>query len=109
MGVGGKGEAGAAVAQHTGHGLDINSVLQGEGRKGVPQIVEADMLQPGILENFLMQLYHRIGMVHATGHWRGEQVGNVGVFVVFLFQKLCGFFGQGNFSYGIVSLGRLYR
>ncbi len=36
MGVGGKGEPGAAVAQHAGYGLDIDSVLQGKGREGVP-------------------------------------------------------------------------
>ena len=36
MGVGGKGESGAAVSQHAGYGLDIDSVLQGKGRKGVP-------------------------------------------------------------------------
>ena len=32
-GVGGKGESGAAVTQHTGYGLDIDSVLQGEGNR----------------------------------------------------------------------------
>ena len=31
VGVGGEGEACAAVTQHTGHGLDIDSVLQGKG------------------------------------------------------------------------------
>ena len=36
MGVGGKGESGAAVSQHTGHGLDIDAILQGEGCEGVP-------------------------------------------------------------------------
>ena len=36
VGVGGEGEACTAVTQHTGHGLDIDSVLQGKGCKGVP-------------------------------------------------------------------------
>ena len=36
MGVGGKGESGTAVSQHTGYGLYIDSVLQGEGCEGVP-------------------------------------------------------------------------
>ena len=36
MGVGGKGESSAAVSQHAGYGLDIDSVLQGEGCEGVP-------------------------------------------------------------------------
>ena len=36
MGVGGKSESGAAVPQHAGYGLNIDAVLQGEGREGVP-------------------------------------------------------------------------
>ena len=36
VGVGGQGEPGAAVTQHAGYGLDIDSVLQGQGREGVP-------------------------------------------------------------------------
>ena len=71
MGVGGEGESGAAVSQHTGHGLDIDSVLQGQGREGVPQVVEVDMLHPGILKDLLMELYHRIGVVHPSRHRRG--------------------------------------
>ena len=93
MGVGGKGESGAAVPQHAGYGLDIDSVLQGQGCEGVAQIVEADMLQPGILEDLLMELYHRIGVVHSIGYRRGEQVGVARVLVVFLFQQFYGFLG----------------
>ena len=37
----------------------------------VPQIVEADVFQPGIPQDLLMELYHRIGVVHSTGHRRG--------------------------------------
>ena len=36
MGVGGEGESGTAVSQHTGHGLDIDAVLQGKGCEGMP-------------------------------------------------------------------------
>ena len=71
VGVGGESEACAAVSQHAGHGFYIDSVLQGKGRECVPQIVEADMFQSGILKDLLMELYHRIGVVHSTGHRRG--------------------------------------
>ena len=53
MGVGCEGESGTAVPQHAGHSFDINAVLQGQGREGMPQIVEADVFQPGILEDLL--------------------------------------------------------
>ena len=36
MGIGGKGESGAAMTQHAGYSLDIDSVLQGKGSEGVP-------------------------------------------------------------------------
>ena len=41
MGIGVQGESGGEVAQHAGDGLDINTILQGEGGKGVPKLVEA--------------------------------------------------------------------
>ncbi len=72
VGVGGEGESCTAMPQHTGYGLYIDALLQGKGCEGVPQIVEADMLQIGILEDLLMELYHRIGMVHSASHRRGE-------------------------------------
>ena len=93
MGVGGKGESGTAVTQHAGHGFYIDAVLQGEGSEGVSEIMEADVFQPSILEDLLMELHHRIGVVHPSGHRRGEQVGIVGMLVVFLLQKLHGFLG----------------
>ena len=71
VGVGSEGEPGTAVPQHAGYGLYIDSVLQGEGCEGVPQIMEADMFQSGILENLLMELHHRIGVIHPSGHRRG--------------------------------------
>ena len=74
MGVGGQGESGAAVSQHTGHGFDIDAVLQGKSCEGVAQIVEADMFQPSILEDLLMELYYRIGVVHSSGHRRGGAI-----------------------------------
>lgn len=42
VGIGSKGESGTAVTEHTGYGLDIDAILQGKGREGVTQIMEAD-------------------------------------------------------------------
>ncbi len=41
VGVGAQGEAGVVVAQHGGDGLDVYAVLEGQGGKGVAEIVEA--------------------------------------------------------------------
>ena len=108
MGVGSEGESSAAVTQHTGYGLDIDSVLQGQGCEGMPQVVKTDMLQPRILEDLLMELHHRIGVVHSAAYRRGEQVGISGVLIVFLFQQFHSFRGQGDSPHGVVGLGWLY-
>ena len=45
VGVGGQGEARAAVAQHGGDGFYIDAVLQRQRCEGVAEIVEANVLQ----------------------------------------------------------------
>ena len=42
IGVGVQGEACGEVTEHTGHRLDVHAILQSDGRKGVPEIVESD-------------------------------------------------------------------
>ena len=43
MGVGVQGEACGEVTQHAGHGLDIHTVLEGDGGEGVAEIMESDL------------------------------------------------------------------
>lgn len=38
----------------------------------VPEIVEADVLQSGVLEDLLVEFYHRVRVVHFPGSGRGE-------------------------------------
>ena len=47
------------MAQHGGEGLDVHAVFQGHGGEGVAQIVEADLLTPGPLQNDLEPPKHR--------------------------------------------------
>ena len=42
MGVGVQGESGAVVTKHTLHRFDIYSILECQGRKRVPKLVEAE-------------------------------------------------------------------
>ena len=51
----------------------------------VSELMEADVFQSGILEDLLMELYHRIGVIHPTGCRRGEPVRISGMLIVFLF------------------------
>ena len=57
----------------------------GEGREGVSELMEADVFQSGILEDLLMELYHRIGVIHPAAYRRGKQIGIAGMLIVFLF------------------------
>ena len=43
MGIGIQGEACGEVTQHTGHRLDIHTILERDGCEGVAQIVESDL------------------------------------------------------------------
>ena len=74
MGVGAEGEACVVVAQHTADGFDIDSILEGYGGKGMSEAMERDVLQIGILENFLVELRNGVGVVHFTSGWGWEHV-----------------------------------
>lgn len=64
VGVDAEDEARIEMVQHTGHGFDIHTILQGCSGKGVPQIMESEMLQPGLLQDFLMEIHQTVRVVH---------------------------------------------
>ena len=43
VGVGVQGEACGEVAEHAGYRLDIHAVLEGNGSKGVAEVMESDL------------------------------------------------------------------
>ena len=60
MGVGAKGEAGGEVAQHTGQGLDIHAVLQGDGGEGVAEVVESNLWDACPRQHSFQHVVHAI-------------------------------------------------
>ena len=73
MGVGVQGEACGEVAQHAGHRLDINTVLQGDGCEGVAEIVESDLRDACSFEDTLQHIVDTVrGDGAAVG--RGEYI-----------------------------------
>lgn len=88
VGIGAEGEACVVVAQHAGHGLHIHAVLQGRGGEGVAKIMEPDVRESGVFQNFLMEVYHGVRMVHLSGDGRGEHVRAVRVLVMLLDQPI---------------------
>lgn len=49
----------------------------------MPEIVKAYVRQPGIFQNFLVQVYDGVWVVHLTGCRRGEHIRVVGIVLVF--------------------------
>ena len=64
VGVGAECEARVVVPEHTADGFHIYAVLQCQGRECVSQVVEPDMLQSRVLEDPLVECYHRVGVIH---------------------------------------------
>ena len=60
VGVGAECESGVVVAEHTADGFDVHSVLQCQRCEGMSQVVEPDMLQSRVLEDPLVECYHRV-------------------------------------------------
>ena len=58
VGVGPQGEPGVEVAQHGGHCFHIHTVLQGRGSESMAEVMESEVLQPGVLENLLVEIHH---------------------------------------------------
>ena len=75
VGVGAQGEPGVKVPQHGGHRFYIYAILRGRGGEGVPQIVEPEMSQSGILQDFLVEIHHAVRVVHLPSEGREKQIG----------------------------------
>ena len=86
--VGAEGEACIVVTQHAADGFHVYAVLEGYCGEGVPEAMERNVIQIGILENLLMELCYGVRMVHFSGGWRREHVLVIGVLIVFLDQEV---------------------
>ena len=105
VGVGAECESSVIVAEHTADGFDVHPVLECQGRERMSQVVELDMLQPCVLEDPLVECYHRVGVVHFSGSAGREHPRIVGVFGVFLLQQLHGILRNGHLADGVAGFG----
>ena len=70
VGVGVQGEACGEVTQHTGHRLDIHTVLEGNGCEGVAEVMESDLWDACPFENTLEHVIYAVrGDGAAVGGW----------------------------------------
>ena len=96
VGIGAEGEARIIVPKHTADRFHIYTVLESQGREGVSQVVEPDVLQPGVLQYLLVELHHRVGVVHFSRNRRGEHILVVRVLAVFLDQQIHSILWDGH-------------
>lgn len=56
-------EPGVIMPQHDRDRFDVHTVLEGQGGEGVAEIVEPEVLQPGVFQDALVQRGHRVRYV----------------------------------------------
>ena len=67
VGVGAEGEARAVMPQGAGQGLHIHPILERQRCEGVPEIVESEMFQSGVLQDLFVEVYHAVRVIHLSG------------------------------------------
>ena len=60
MGISVQGEACGEVAQHSADGLDVHTVLEGDGGEGMAEVMESDFQNASTFEDALQQVVHTV-------------------------------------------------
>ena len=71
----------------------------------MPEIVEPEMPQSGVLQDLLVEVHHAVRVVHLPSERRRKQVGAVRVFVVLLDEQPHRCLGNRHQAYGVFRLG----
>ena len=80
--VGAQCEACIKVTEHAGHRFYVYAVLERQGCECVTQVVKSQVFQPGVFQNFLVDVDHRVRVVHLACFWRWEHPRIAEVFLV---------------------------
>ena len=67
--------------------------------------MKSDVRQPGIFQNFLVQVYDGIGIVHLSCDGRGEHIRVIGVLFMFGNQQVNSFLWNTDLSARCLRLG----
>jgi len=105
VGVGAECKSGVIVAEHTADGFDVHSILQCQRCEGMSEVVKSDVRQSSVLEDPLVECYHRVGVIHFSCSAGWEHPRIVGVFGVFLLQQLHGILRDGHLADGVAGFG----
>ncbi len=78
MGVGVEGEAGGEMTEHTADCLDVHAILEGDGCKGVAEVVESDFRDACPCQYSFEHIIHAVGR-DRTAVGRGEYILVIGL------------------------------
>ena len=64
VGVGSQRETCVEMTEHTGYCLYVHAILERQGRECVSQVMKSQVFQSGVFQNFLVDVDHRVRVVH---------------------------------------------
>ena len=64
VGVGAERKDCIEVTEHTRYGFHVHAILQCQRCECVSQVVKSQVFQSGVFQNFLVDVDHRIWMIH---------------------------------------------
>ena len=64
VGVGAERESRVEMTEHTRYGFHVYAVLERQRCECVSQVVKSQVFQPCVLQNFLVDVDHRVRVVH---------------------------------------------
>ena len=83
VGVGAERESRVEVTEHTRYRFYVHAILECQRCECVSQVVKSQVFQPGVLQDFLVNVHDRIRVVHFTGFRGWEHPRVTGVLLVF--------------------------
>lgn len=107
VGVGAESEPVVVVPQHSGHGLDVHAVLEGQGGEDVPEVVESEVLQPSVLQDALVEYGHRVQVAHGSIREEAKRQGLSGCLARPFMRNSIASWGMGISRMEFSALGRV--
>ena len=79
VGVGAKGKPCVKVSEHTRYGFHIHAILQCQRCECVSQVMKSQVFQSGVFQNFLVDVDHRVRVIHPAclGRWEHPRIAGM--------------------------------
>ena len=77
--VGAERKACIEMAEHTRYGFHVHAVLERQGCECVSQVMKSQVFQSGVFQNFLVDVDHRVRVIHPAclGRWEHPRIAGM--------------------------------